>query len=447
MPPPKPPSSIQTITFPVFGISWFADPGDDGESIVAYGGGGGSAKTGFNNRIIVSFLKEDEDITISTGDDVCVNLVVYQEFPSKDRFVLAAIGQTVRRYSLPTGQPAGQVNVGEGCNTLAVHGMGQVFVVGCDEGPLHVYQMPPKNSSNSSSTDDAAEWTKLFSCLGHEKTVCGVSFAARSDRIVSSAKDGTARVWKQGGDCISVMKHDITDPDDAKKKAAAPAKKTPKRATQILVRGCAFGDLEGNVVVSVASGRKGKAFLNKWTFTEEKNEYELSIRDPVHDYPISSMNLGVDGCLLALGAVDGSILLLDVVQWRLLHKFREVHELPVTCIAARPLFHVPLAGDEHDIPLHARSASADSKMGLLTLSKKRVKRAKPAQELKSSSSSSSTILSLPKLIVWCLLLSFLHAVYEDTMDLCAPNDLGWECIRDEVLWAPSSRPGIVTKPY
>mmetsp|Transcript_27171 Transcript_27171/g.40130 ORF Transcript_27171/g.40130 Transcript_27171/m.40130 type:complete len:428 (-) Transcript_27171:181-1464(-) len=427
MPPPKPPSSIQTITFPVFGISWWADPGGE-ESIVAYGGGGGSAKTGFSNKIVVSFLKEDEDINISTGEDVCVNLLVYQEFPSKDVFILAAIGKTVRRYSLPDCQPAGEVNVGEGCNTLAVHGMGQVFAVGCDDGPVHIYQMSPKGSGDS--------WNKLFSCLGHEKTVCGVSFAARSDRIVSSAKDGTARVWKQGGECLSVMKHDITDPD-AKSKS-----KPPKRPPQILVRGCAFGDLEGNIVCSVASGRKGKAFLNKWVYAN--NKYDLEIRDPIHDYPISSMNLSADGFLLALGAVDGSILLVDVAAWKVKRKFPEIHELPVTCIAARPFLNMPLAGDENDIPMHARSASADSKMGLLTLSKKRVKKAKPAQDL--TARSSPMMLSLPAMILICLAISFFSAVYEDTMDLCA-NDLSWECIRDEVLLAPSTRPGIVTKPY
>eukprot|EP00548_Thalassiothrix_antarctica_P006088 CAMPEP_0194133212 /NCGR_PEP_ID=MMETSP0152-20130528/3476_1 /TAXON_ID=1049557 /ORGANISM="Thalassiothrix antarctica, Strain L6-D1" /LENGTH=390 /DNA_ID=CAMNT_0038828481 /DNA_START=35 /DNA_END=1204 /DNA_ORIENTATION=- len=389
MPLPKPPSSVQPITFPVFGLSWFATPNGE-ESIVAYGGGGGSAKTGFSNKIIVQFLKNDEDIIISTDVDVCVCLVVYQEFPSEDIFILAAIGKTIRRYFLsnseegPSFSKAGEVNVGEGCNTLAVHAMGQVFAVGCDDGPVHVYQMAPKDAPEAS-------WTRLFSCLGHEKTVCGISFALRSDHIVSSAKDGTARVWKQGGECLSFMKCDITDP-------AENNNKTPKtknrRPPQILVRGCAFGDLEGKLVFTIASGRKGKAFLSKWSLNDATNEFELVVRTAIHTFPISSMNLSADGSLLALGAVNGTILLVDVTEWKVVKKFNELHELPVTCVAARPYMTMPLAGDEEGIPLHARSASADSKMGLLTMSKKRKRRTTAAQEIKKQQPG----MSLPMLL-------------------------------------------------
>ena len=37
-----------------------------------------------------------------------------------------------------------------------------------------------------------------------------------------------------------------------------------KRPPQILVRGCAYGDLEGRTMYTIASGKRGPAYLTKW---------------------------------------------------------------------------------------------------------------------------------------------------------------------------------------
>ena len=37
-----------------------------------------------------------------------------------------------------------------------------------------------------------------------------------------------------------------------------------KRPPQILVRGCAYGDLEGKTMYTIASGKRGPAYLTKW---------------------------------------------------------------------------------------------------------------------------------------------------------------------------------------
>jgi hypothetical protein len=406
-------------------MCWF---GSNGSSIVAYCGGGGSAKTGVFNKIIVQFLAEEEEITINTGDDVCVGVQVYEDPISKQVWLLGAIGNKVQRYRLPECTEAGSIDVGNGTNALGVHAMGQVFAVGCEDGSIHVVQMTPS---------DTDPWKKLFVCEGHVKAVCAVQFALRSDYIVSSAKDGMARVWKSGGECIAELVCDIVDYKAPKPKKAPKNKKPP----QVLVRGCAFGDLEGKVIYTIASGRKGKAFLSRWLQQPDK-KFKCEIRTEIHNYPVSAMNLSGDAGLLALGGVDGTILLVDVGKWKVMKKFMELHELPVTCIAARP-FSTPLKGDG-EVPFHAISASADSQMGLLTLEKRVPRKPKAAGELNSSKPFAP--FSWLALLFYYPLMIIFYFIITDAMINCS-DDWSVGCLYRTVLIAPTSRPGITVVPY
>jgi WD40 repeat protein len=418
------PSYVKTITLPVFGMDWF---GQNGDSIVAYCGGGGSAKTGVNNKIMLLLNGGEDEITISTGDQVCVAVNVYQEHSTGIVWLLGAIGNDVVRYKLPECEEAGRVTVGGGCNALAVHAMGEVFAVGCDDGMVHVYNF----GSNG------GDWQKLFQCEGHVKCVCSIQFALRSSLLISSAKDGTARVWKQGGECIAVLQCDITDPK------APPPKIKPSRPAQVLVRGCAFGDLEGKAVYTVASGRKGKAFLTRWLADPAADgSYKIDIRTDIHPCPISAMSLSKDAGLLALGGVDGTIILFNVGTWKKLKQFKELHELPVTCIAARP-YATPLNGDTA-VPLHAISASADSQMGMLTLINKVPK--KPSAASTASATGSPSTLTV---LLWLLVVYFSYVIGSETVLLCGTGDnsMSLDCVYHTVLIAPSSRPGILVPPY
>ena len=207
----RPPSFVKSVTIPVFGMDWFgAMASTAGKSMIAYCGGGGSAKTGVNNKIMI--LVDDDEITISTGDEVCVavKMYVHHTHPTDPNkvWLLAAIRNDVVRYGLPDCTEDGRIEVGGGCNALAVHALGEVFAVGCEDGLIHVYRM----ANATTEGNNHSPWQKLFQCSGHEKTVCSLQFANRSSLLVSSAKDGTCRVWKQGGDCVAVLTCDITDP-------------------------------------------------------------------------------------------------------------------------------------------------------------------------------------------------------------------------------------------
>lgn len=423
MPRPRPPSRVDTITFPVFGISWFVSPGD-GTSIVAYCGGGGSSKTGIFNKIV---LRKDGDFLseLSTGDQVCVAIQVYQNPISGSLWLMGAVGNSVVRYTLPEGNVSGEADVGDGANAIAVNAMADRLAVGCESGAIHLFKI----------SDNRNNFALFGICEGHTKAVCALSFALRGPILVSSAKDGTARVWNYETQISqSTMTCSVEDPK-------VPP---PKRPQQVLVRGCAFGDLEGNVVFTVASARRGKAFLYRWTRTE-KGTFECAIRTECSPVPVSAMSLSSDASLLALGGVDGTVTLFDTQTWEVLRKYPEIHDLPVTCIAARP-YAMPFKGEDDDIPMHAISASADSQLALLTLLKRAPRTA--------SSSDGGSGINWMSTFFWAGLLSWvLYYVALETFQKCEEEwnahawDLLQECFLHTVLIAPDSRPGILVPPH
>ncbi|CAB9507141.1 WD domain, G-beta repeat [Seminavis robusta] len=433
--PLKPPSRTDPLNFPVFGMSWYGNAGN-GLSLLAYCGGGGSARTGVNNAILV---KEPDGNTkrIDTGDNVGVALKIVQNPVSGNIFLMVALGKTVERYNLPSCEKSGEIEVGgDGVNAINVNIMTNRLACGCENGEIKVYEISDERFDAESL---------LFVCQGHTNTICSVDFSCRGDRIVSSAKDGTARVW-QGEDQIALLKCEVHGGSDEKKKK----KPVPKgrKPPQILVRGCAFGELEGRVVFTVASTRRGSAFLGRWVETPEGWECE---RVEVSDVPISAMSISSDGFLLALGSVSGSIILWGVENWRPIKTFKEVHDLPVTCIAARP-YDVPLMSDEDGLRFHAISASADSRLGHLSLQPPPPKPARPG----SFGDWLKFFWNLGiKLFV--LYLAIGNPLWQDTQERCSHTwargiQLGkleqvYECVLHEVLIAPESLPGVMVAPY
>jgi WD40 repeat protein len=417
MPKPRYPSKIDPLSFPVFGLNWWANPGT-GDNVVSYCGGGGSAKTGVTNKIVVR-INDDPPLEISTGDDVCVQVTVWQDYRTNEIMLFGAIGSSVKRFALPSGQVSADIAVKDcgGTNVVAVNALGTRMGVGCESGDVHVFHI------------EGDTFSPIHLLKGHEKAVCSLSFALRSPLLLSSAKDGTARVWLND-QAVDTMTCDVSDPKTP----------PPKKPPQVLVRGTAFGDLEGKLVYTVASGRRGQAYLSKWI--SHGSSYMLDTRTEIHPCPVSAMNLSGDASLLALGGVDGTIVLFDVMTWKPIKKWMEVHELPVTCIAARP-YPTPSKGDQDGMMYHAISASADSQLGVLTLM-----RSGPTKKREAGASSGGeTTLPWFTVVFWtCILLSILYTIAQEAMDMCS-MDLSMSCVMNEVLIAPSSRPGILVPPH
>ena len=414
--PLKPPNRVDPLNFPVFAISWFGNPGD-GLSLVAYCGGGGSAKTGVNNAVLVRAPTGDT-LRIETGEKVGVAIKIVPNPVTRIIWLFVSLGKTVERYHLPSGEKTGEIEVdGDGVNAIAVNAMCDRLACGCENGQVKVYEI----SDDFFSTEGL-----LYTCEGHEKSVCALDFSMHGGRLVSSAKDGFARVWKEA-DCIAELKCSI---EGGKK--PPPRSKNP----QILVRGCAFGNLEGTVVYTVASARRGSAFLARWFQTPEGFECE---RVEVSEDPISAMNLSGDGGLLALGAVDGTIILWRTDDWKPAKTFKEVHDLPVTCIAARP-YDVWLQGEDAGITYHAISASADSRLAHLTTQRRVPKQSKPGDE------SIFTVL-WNWMVVLAIVLLALRPMFTDFQGRCGGVEDFVECLMNEVIIAPATHPGVMSPPY
>jgi len=374
---------------------------------------------------------------------------VYQNPLTKRIYLMGAVGHKICRYDLPHGDTQQHLELDPawgGANCVHVNVMADKMVIGCENNVVACYQIASEEDLASSGNQPQQQLFQLLWSIpqAHEKALCAVNFAPRGDLIVTSAKDGTAKVWNAtDGAPISTLLCDVSDPK---------AKNPPKRKPQVLVRGCAFGDLEGKVIYTIASPRRGKAFLARWIQPPQKNQttYQCQERLEISPCPISSMSLSSDGGLLALGGVDGTITLMDMQTWKKLRSFPEVHDLPVTCIAARP-FALPLCGEEDGVQMHAVSASADSQLAMLTL-QRRVPKKKGAKG--STSSDTSSLTTILWIFVWggAIVWTMIQIVRE-TMELCETEletrALGalQQCFFQTVLLAPSTRPGILIPPH
>jgi hypothetical protein len=442
------------LSFPVFGISWYADPAD-GRSIYAYTGGGGSARTGVFNKIVIQDAQSTEAQTLSTGDLVGLALQIYKHPISQKLWMVVSLGKQVRRYTIPEGKLCGMFSfenhpqldpkLYDSCVALAVNGMADKLAVGFDSGHVAVFAISDdENDAFVSDNNNRNAKQPFLSCQGHEKAICSLFFSMHGGRILSSAKDGTARVWNATGECLSVLTCAVEDPK--------------MHGAKVLVRGCAFTDLQGQQLLTVASPRRGKAYLAKWIQTggsggdrtTPAHNFECSIRTECSPCPISAMSISQDACLLALGAVDGSIILWNVVDWKPFKIFKEVHDLPVTCIAARP-YPVPLRGEEWTgVSIHARSASADSQLACLTLQTKVPKR---TGESGYSTGGSDIMVMIHRMLMTAVLLWILSPIAREAVDRCDEKwrtdglDAFRTCVIENVLIAPSWRPGISSPLY
>jgi len=152
-----------------------------------------------------------------------------------------------------------------------------------------------------------------------------------------------------------------------------------------------------------------------------------------------------DATALALGNAEGSVLLFSLAKWKVVKHFPNVHDFPVTCIAARP-YEVPLKGEEQSgVRFNAVSASADAQLARLT-TQKRVP--------KSASTRTSSGLPLAEYVnnslKWALILWIISVMAQDIWEQCGEEvGIGAKliCVRDNVIVAPSSRPGILIPPH
>ena len=427
MPPPRYPSRIEPVSVPIFAMDWIAVPDSDHHephhSIIAYCGGGGSAKTGIGNAIFIDGL-DDGRLTIKTGDEIGVAMKLYHNPMTKSLWLLVCLKNCVQRYRLPDGEPAGSIDVGEEVSAVAIHSMADHIAIGCEGGKVMVFKVSDEHFDDSEN---------VFEDDRHQKAVCCMDFSVRGGRLVTSAKDGTACVY-QGSQLVSVFQCSVQDDKEP----------PPKRAGQVIVKGCAFLELDGRAVVTVASPRRGKAFIARWWQGPEEKTFSNIDRAVCSNYPISSFRLSEDARMIVLGSSDGSVILWDANgdKWKAMKTFNEVHDFPVTCVSARP-FLIDMQGEEDGIRVDARSASADGKMACLTTQRRGPRKASSGQGI-------NFMAALNRIMFALILAWLLNPLWREFQDKCGHmRGFGFQrqCFMEEVLLAPPSRPGISVPPY
>ena len=522
MAPPKvpPPSKIDALSFPVFGLAWFGTPSigasdgsaqqqpdgggangaKKGVSALAYCGGGGSSKTGVFNKIAVIMTvdspngAEERMVEISTGEALCFGIHLFGDVGSSTPGsnhsqmvrLLACVGDEVLLYGIPiVKQPAndeeekeeaillGKVNIGQGYGAnvttyTQIYKDGKIahcIAIGCENGLVCLYELQ--------DTNQTVQFVKMHECQGHTKAICAIHFHPRGTEVLSSAKDGSARIFSTStGEQVGLMEcevHDPNGPAPQKPKANEVKTKDPrmmKRPPQILVRGCAYGDLEGRTIYTVASGKRGAAYLTKWKTLvplggAPNTVKNLSIRQEYRiqcsPVPISATSLSPDGTLLSLGSVEGSVILYNLESQKVLKTFQG-HDLPVTCLASRPVPNVlMLPGElEGGVNYDVVSASADNRLGRWTLQRKSriqpVRQKRSKREVGALESLIWNVLRIPLLILLLIVLVAIH----DVFDICREEvglsaimmdmNAATHCVYREVLWAEPSRPGVRSVP-
>lgn len=530
--------------------------------ILAYAGGGGSAKTGIGNTVniqitgvattadtagstsddAVSFQNNNHAIiTIDTGVEIAVALdIMVQQRPpnaassssSKPAIYLAVgIGNFVKVYFIQTSTTATRrmdyqeeeqqqqqqqqeqqkyeaVEIGSlelpessGVNTVGWNSTGDALVAGCENGTVCIVSVTFENEM-------LVRLERIHELKGHIRAVCCCVYHPRNPLVLmSSAKDGTCRIWNLGmgpsnmdnGDngggggsdddddvdnrdnkCMEELQCRIYDPNGPKPKAANVLNPKPG---QCLVRGCAFGDLDGRVVYTVQSGRKGGAFLSVWKLIrravameqgEEQQqgsqpsssssprfvfEFKETMRKQVSNFPVSAMSLSGDYSTLALGDTNGCIILLSTDTFHKIKSWECAHDLPVTCIAARPL-PLSLSGEDlTGVRVDAISASADNRLCYLTRQKKSTlpkkkknkKTLHGGERVKKQNWTMFILLYPIHLMVFAMIVYAIKVSFDVCREDYVESHYDWmavkECVLHTALWATSDRPGIAFIPH
>ena len=491
------------------------DASSSGSSSVGGGdyGGEGAAQPPPTSGVVGGPMTcTTREISISTGEALCFGVNAFRPYndPLNMVRIVACIGDEVLLYGIPLVAPPipeeggsgseedatkeeeaillGKTNVGKGYganvttysplqqNGQLVHSI----AVGCENGMVMIYQL-------NQTGPQSFEFIKMAECQGHTKALCAVNFHPRGHQLLSSAKDGSARIFDvSSGNELAVLKCDIHDPKGpppVEPKATMKTKdpRMMKRPPMILVRGCAYGDLEGKVIYTVASGKRGPAYLTRWktsavqlnntagsssgppgqgpppttTGGEQKVQVTQQYRIQCSPVPISASSLSADGTLFTFGSVEGSIILYNVETRSVLKEFKEVHDLPVTCVASRPVPNLlMLPGElEEGVNFDAVSASADNKLGRWTLQKKsRIAKPRSASSSRNKSALERYLWELFRVPLLLMLLLMVIAL-RDTVEICSEefglNSLVMDpsrashCLYREVLWAEEGRVSFV----
>jgi len=392
-----PPSYTKPIPLPTFTLSWK-------NSLITYAGGGGSAKTGVSNKIII-LSDYNQPVEIDTKESLCAAVTI--SHINGSNLLAAGVDKILKFYNTTNGTEEvlheTECSTNGFINAIAFSNNGKYICLGCEDGTVDFWNVAMRTRISISEKGSHSN-----------KAVCAVCWSPDDKHVVSSGKDGTARVWNvKTGKALYVFKCKIGENAIEEKKF---------ESKPILVRGCRY--LSDGTIITIASSKRGKAFLSKWDQGKEL------VRICCSQVPISAMDISHDHEFLVLGSVEGSITIMNATTYKIIKKFEEVHDLPVTCIAA-----IPAQISEKHQYISVISASADNKMAYLSLSKFR--------------NPNHWIMDFFLLFVVVLVAGIVKYCYKECNDDIYTYGLSnsFGCMKDVVFADTENQPWILDPPY
>eukprot|EP01039_Chlorochromonas_danica_P005965 gene5965-6569_t len=343
---------------PAFGLTWFQpvekekeenrDPlSSPSTAYVLMPGGGGSAKTGVKNQIMIAsmnskakrqdqvklvdgFITDTEDkrdfgCGIAQGT-ILNRCVLYTACPKEEsEGCPLKFEQQVELAAAPA--PANETDETDlNCCLISDEGL---VIAGGDYKVVYVWEI--------AVNERTANWQgkKLFELKGHQQAITSISEHPLSNWICTTAKDGCIKIWDLAQGLLLVDIPALVDLPN-------PNPKVP-----LEVRGASFS-VDGASLYSIQCTRKGPTHLITWELTKKPSggEAQSSKEDILaatvkkfvfaNKFPCSKMALSEDGQYLAVGVADGH---LQVYRSDSLARIANIacHDFPITGIAFAPL--------------------------------------------------------------------------------------------------------------
>jgi WD40 repeat protein len=365
------------------------------------------------------------------------------------------------------------------CDGKIIH----LVAVGCEDGSVLIYRLGDAGGGRGDGEGGGGggvgghDFVNVVERIcGHDKAVTTINFHPRGTHVLTSAKDGTSRIFpaddtneaSSSSESTTKLTCEVHDPKGPPPPPVEVTSSTDprfmKRPPQIIVRGSYYGDLSGDTIYTIACMKRGPTYLSKWKRTtttktassssssSSSSSFEQEYRVRCSSVPISSTSMSSDGTILVMGTVDGSVILYDLESSSVIRQYGNVHDMPVTCVASRPIPRELMLPGElgGGVNYDAVSASADNKLGMWTL-QKRSRIVPPRRTRGALESYVVRVVRVPLLIL--LLLSIVAV--RDTVDVCGGmfdssalfavggmSAVG-RCLFREVLWAEEDRVSFV----
>ena len=370
-------------------------------------GGGGSAKSGVGNQVIVSIVETrptgvqaEERLTYSTGEQLATSVdlsvtrrllalsvdagclilgCVAGDAPGSRHLVRLCFTETDFPATPATAKtaPGGRDEPPpRGCQNVARFSPVQedIVVTGGDDGTLRMWQVTVPNLTaveQRDAFDEGAEQpefvlAQVLQMRAHTGPIKDVSFHPSGRLVATSSSDGTCRIWSlESGKTLQIL------PADS--------------AGGLTYRSIRFSARRSDLLftLQVPTGRHGSSQIVVWRNEAgpdalDSKKWGLARAVAACDCRGTAFSVSSDGRYLAVGDVKGTISLYDQQTLELHKRIPEVHALAVTGLTFAPA-QTPEAAAQPETdemvvrPLshsHVVSSSADRTIAMVPLAGK-----------------------------------------------------------------------------